>query len=248
MVAAVALLIEWQSAPQFFPGFPPGIIYVAGAAVIVLLDRRSPWSPASAILLSAFITIGGTAGGDMARDLDAGNTGLTIGVWTMNAGLGLAVVAGTVAIIIGRRRAPGRQPAPYSKDNPHRTTTLIAVSALFLAGIADAAPEGLHWDGPGPVVFLVLGLLALFVPGRHILMLSALLSAAFVYGAFANMATDHLTTPTDTIPFIFANLQLVSYVVATVAGGLAALPAGILSGKVKSSERRRPTPSIRSGR
>ncbi|HEX4223281.1 MAG TPA: hypothetical protein VHZ97_13020 [Pseudonocardiaceae bacterium] len=236
LLAVIALLIEWQSAPQFFPGFPPGVVYVAGAAVIVLLDRRSPWSPASAILLSAFITIGGTAGGDMTRDLAAGNTGLTIGVWLMNAGLGLAVVAGIVAIVIGRRRASDRQPAPYSKDNPHRTTTLIAAGALFLSAIADAAPEGLHWDGPGPVMFLVLGLLVLFVPGRHILMLSALLSAAFVYGAFDNMATDHLTTPSDTVPFIFANLQLVGYTVATVAGGLAALP-------VKAAESRQYSPS-----
>jgi hypothetical protein len=103
---------------------------------------------------------------------------------------------------------------------------------MFLAAIADAAPEGLHWDGPGPVVFLILGLLTLFVPGRHILMLSALLSAAFVYGSFANLATDHLTTPDQPVQFAFAYLQLIGYTVATVAGGLAALPPAVRAARL----------------
>ncbi|HEY2694612.1 MAG TPA: hypothetical protein VGJ45_04030, partial [Pseudonocardiaceae bacterium] len=84
--------------------------------------------------------------------------------------------------------------------------------------------EGLHWDGPGPVVFLILALLTLFVPGRHILMLSALLAAAFVYGAIDNAPADHLTTPSDTMPFIWANLQMLGYLVATIAGAIACLP------------------------
>src|SRR5205807_68127 len=136
---------------------------------------------------------------------------VTIGVWVLYAGLALSVIAGIVAIILGRRNAPSRQPKPYSRENPRRTSTLIAVGGLSLAAIADAAPEGLHWDGPGPVVFLILALLALFVPGRHIMMLSALLAAAFVYGAFDNIPADHLTTPADTMPFIWANLQLLGY-------------------------------------
>jgi hypothetical protein len=72
-------------------------------------------------------------------------------------------------------------------------------------------------------------------------MLSTLLSAAFVYGAFDNIPADHLTTQSDTVPFVWANLQLLGYLVATIAGALACLP-------VRSSWRRRPTPSIRSGR
>jgi hypothetical protein len=242
-IGAIGILIQWQAAPQLFGGFPPGVCYLAGAAAIVLLDRRSPWSPASAILLSAFIAIGGLLGGDTSRNLAMGNPGVTIGLWTLYAGLALSVLAGVVAIVAGRRTAPGRQPAPYSEENPRRTSTLITVGALFLAAIADAAPEGLHWDGPGPVVFLILALLALFVPGRHIMMLSALLSAAFVYGAFDNIPADHLTTPADTMPFIWANLQLLGYLVATVAGAIARLPNGITA-----SARLRPTPSTRSGR
>ncbi|HJP73851.1 MAG TPA: hypothetical protein VJ914_06265 [Pseudonocardiaceae bacterium] len=242
LIGVVGLLIQWQAAPQLFGGFPPGIVYVAGAAAIVLLDRRSPWSPASAILLSAFIAIGGLAGGDTSRNLAMGNLELTIGMGVLYAGLALSVIAGVVAIIVGRRGA-ARQPAPYSRENPRRTITLIAVGGMFLAGISDAAPEGLHWDGPGPVMFLILGLLTLFVPGRHIAMLSALLSAAFIYGAFDNMATDHLTTPTDTVPFVFAYLQLLGYTVATVAAAISCLPSGI-----NVSRQRPPTRSIRSDR
>ena len=223
-IGAIGILIQWQAAPQLFGGFPPGIIYVAAGAGILLLDRRSPWSPVSAILLSAFIAIGGLAGGDTSRNLDMGNAGVTIGVWVLYAGLALSVLAGIVAIIVARRTAPGRQPAPYRRANPRRTPTLIATGGLFLSAIADAAPEGLHWDGPGPVVFLILGLLTLFVPGRHIVMLSTLMSAAFVYGAFDNIPADHLTTPADTVPFIWANLQLLGYLVATIAGALACLP------------------------
>ena len=243
VIGIVGLLVQWWAAPQLFGGFPPGIVYVGGAAAIVLLDRRSPWSPASAILLSAFIAIGGLAGGDTARNLDTGNVGLITGVWILYAGLAVSVIAGVVAIVIGRRTAPGRQPAPYSRANPRRTATLIAAGGMFLAAIADAAPEGLHWDGPGPVVFLILGLLVLFVPGRHIVMLSALLSAAFVYGAFDNMATDHLTTPSQPVAFVFANLQLLGYLVGTIAGALACLPAGI-----NASRQHPPTRPIHSGR
>lgn len=243
VIGAIGILIQWQAAPQLFGGFPPGIVYIAGGAAIVLLDRRSPWSPASAILLAAFIAVGGLLGGDTARNLNMHNLGVTIGVWTLYAGLALAVIAGVVAIIIGRRDTPGRQPAPYSRENPRRTSTLIAVGGLFLAAIADAAPEGLHWDGPGPVVFLVLALLALFVPGRHVLMLSTLLAAAFVYGAIDNTPADHLTTPADTMPFIWANLQMLGYLVGAAAGAIACLPI-----RITASARLRPTPPIHSDR
>jgi hypothetical protein len=223
-IGAIGILIQWQAAPQLFGGFPPGVFYIAGGAAVVLLDRRSPWSPMSAMLLSAFIAIGGLLGGNTARNLNMGNLGVTIGLWVLYAGLALSVLSGVVAIVVGRRNAPGRQPAPYSRENPRRTSTLVAVGGLSLAAIADAAPEGLHWDGPGPVVFLILALLALFVPGRHILMLSALLAAAFVYGAIDNAPVDHLTTPSDTMPFIWANLQMLGYLVATIAGAIACLP------------------------
>jgi hypothetical protein len=241
-IGAIGILIQWQAAPQLFGGFPPGTFYIAGGAAILLLDRRSPWSPASAILLSAFIAIGGLASGDTARNLNMNNLGVTIGVWVMSGGLALSVLTGIVAIIVGRRNASGRQPAPYSQENPRRTSTLIAVGALFLAAIADAAPEGLHWDGPGPVMFLILALLTLFVPGRHVRMLSALLSAAFVYGAFDNIPADHLTTPSDTMPFIWANLQLLGYLVATIAAAIACLPT------VKPSWLRQPISRIHSDR
>jgi hypothetical protein len=241
IIGVVGLLVQWQAAPQLFGGFPPGVVYVGAAACIVLLDRRSAWSPASAILLSAFIAIGGLAGGDTSRNLSMGNTGLAVGVWILYAGLAVSVIAGVVAIVVGRRGAQ-RQPAPYSRDNPRRTVTMIAVGGLFLAAISDAAPEGLRWDGPGPIVFLVLGLLMLFVPGRHIAMLSALLSAAFIYGAFDNMATDHLTTPSDTVPFVFANLQLVGYTVATVAAAISCLPVKVAGSRRYSLSRPDPQP------
>lgn len=243
VIGAIGILIQWAGAPELFGGFPPGIFYLAGGAAIVLLDRRSPWSPISAMVLSAFIAIGGLVGGDTARNLNMGNLGVTVGLWVLYAGLALSVIAGVVAIIVGRRAAPGRQPAPYRRENPRHTVTLIAVGGLFLAAIADAAPEGLHWDGPGPVMFLILALLTLFVPGRHILMLSALLAAAFVYGAVDNIPADRLTTPSDTMPFVWANLQLLGYLVAAIAGAIACLPTGI-----RSSWLRLPTRSIHSDR
>lgn len=222
-IAALGLLIQWMSAPDVFPGFPPGLFYVAGACAVVWFDRRAVWSPAGAVVLSLWIVVGGLAGGDLIGNLVLGNAGLTTGIIVMVLGLLMSAAAGIVAIVHNRRAGALPSPKPLSTNNPRRVAVIVTVVGLVIDAIADGAPEGLNWDGPGPVLFLILAALVAFVPGRTMPALAVVISCTFVFAAFTNPEPlERLANPGELVGFGFQVLQILGLCVA-IAGGIAAL-------------------------
>jgi hypothetical protein len=226
VIGALGIGIQWVGAPEIFGGFPPGILFIAAAAAIVWVDRRSAWSPLAAVLLSFWIAVGGLASGKLGDNLASSNVVLVAGNVVMLLGLLFSAVAGVFAIRHNRRARQGAQVKPLSADNPHRVAVLVMVAGLLADAIGDAAPEGLDWDGPGPAVFFGLAVMVALIPGRFAITLSAILSAAFVYGALTNPEPlEKLSTPSDLLGFAGILLQLLGLVVAVVAGLVAISPA-----------------------
>lgn len=226
VLAALALLVQWAAAPDLFPGFPPGILYIGAAAAIVWLDRGTPWSPLAAVVLSLWISIGGLAGGDLVDNLTSPDTLLVAGNVVMLAGLLTSSVAGVLAIRHNRRHLTASPPRPLSRANPRRVAVGFAVAGMLADAVGDAAPEALDWDGPGPVLFAVLALLVAFVPGRFMLLLSIPLCAAFIMGVFANPEPmERLTNPTaHPLGFAGTLVQLLGLTTAVIAGVVAVTP------------------------
>ena len=227
-VGGCGLIIQWIAAPETFAGFgfPPGFVYIAVAGLIVWFDRRSAWSPAAAVGLAVWIVVGGIAGGNLIDNFTSPNIGVVLANVVLTVGLALAAVAGVVAIVHNRRRQTAPQLAPLSAHNPRRRVMVVLVVALVAVGVGDAAPEALRWDGPGPVLFAALALLVAVVPGRSMVLLSLLMSVAFVVGALRSpVSMGRLATPSDLLGFGSTVLQILALVVAAVAGVLAVLPA-----------------------
>lgn len=225
-VGAAGLVVQWVAAPEKFAsfGFPPGLIYLVVAGLIVWFDRRSTWSPAAAVGLALWIVIGGLGSGELIPNLTSSHAGVVTGNLVMCAGLLVSAVAGVAAIAENRRHA---KPVimPLSTRNPRRTTMLVLIAALLAVAVGDAAPEGLRWDGPGPVLFAALALLTALVPGRSMILLAILMSGAFVVGAARSPEVlDRLSTPSDVLGFGSSILQIAGLVVAVTAGALAARP------------------------
>ncbi|MFD9894497.1 hypothetical protein ACFWY9_34570 [Amycolatopsis sp. NPDC059027] len=227
LVGAAGLIVQWISAPAMFKGFgfPPGLFYVLGAAAIVLLDRRSNWAPAAAIALSLWITIGGLAGGNLLRNLADPRGGVVAGNIVMLAGLAISAVAGLFAIVHNHRTRPEPWVAPLGSHNPRRVPVTLVFAGLLLDAVGDAAPEGFNWDGPGPILFLVLAILVAVLPGNAMIELSMMLSLTFVLTAFMNPESGRrLSTPSDVLPFAGTLTQVVGLALAVLAGVVAILP------------------------
>jgi hypothetical protein len=106
------------------------------------------------------------------------------------------------------------------------TAVAVTVAGLLAAAVGDAAPEGLNWDGPGPLLFAALALLTAVVPGRSVLLLSALFAVAFLVAAptFPESAA-RLAHPADVLPFAGTLTQVIGLAMAVVTGIVAALPS-----------------------
>jgi hypothetical protein len=225
VVGVLGLVIQWIAEPSLFSaGFPPGLIYVLSAASIVWLDRRAPWAPIGAVALSLWIVVGGIAGGNLTDNLRSPNLGVAAGTVVMVLGLLLSVVSGIVAIVRNRRAMTEKPAKPLSALNPRRAAYAVAVLGLLMDAVGDAAPEGLNWDGPGPVLFLALALLVAFVPGQFMVMLAMVLSAAFVVGSFSSPEAAARFTDSSPLVSVAAYVQTAGLVVALFAGLAAILP------------------------
>ncbi|WP_064745491.1 hypothetical protein [Pseudonocardia acaciae] len=223
-VGILGLLVQWMARPEVFGGFgfPPGIVYIAGAGLIVWADRRSRWSPAAAIALALWIVVGGLAGGDLVDNLRSGGVGLVAGNLVMVAGLLVAAAAGVVAIA---RARPGRQSRPLGAENPRRPAVIVTVVSLVAVAVGDAAPEGLDWDGPGPALFVILAIVVALVPGRAMILLSCIMCVAFLGGAAGSPdSRARFADPSRLLEFGSAVLQTLGLVVGLVAGIAAAWP------------------------
>lgn len=99
-----------------------------------------------------------------------------------------------------------------------RPAVVVTVVGLAAAALGDVV-QG--YDGPGPIIFGVLGV-AVAVAGprwRVLPGLAVIVSAIFIIGALVNPeSTARLTNPSDVLGFGSGVLQLLGFVVAVVAG------------------------------
>jgi hypothetical protein len=97
--------------------------------------------------------------------------------------------------------------------------------ALVLAAVGDAGPEILAarslvagYDGPGPLIYLGVAALVATVRWRFVPLLAVVMSALFLFGAFADADfAGRLITPTG-VTFVAAWLQVLSFAAAIVCG------------------------------
>jgi hypothetical protein len=219
VVAALGTVLQWLAAPELVTTLPSGLGYIIGALVILWLDRRAAWSPLAAIALTAWIFAG--SGEMLFRQLASPNTLMAAGYWGMVTGLVISSVAATVALV-RRRLTP--TPMPLSSRNPLRHLVVVALVALVAVEIGVGAQQDFDLSRPGPSLFLLLPVLVALVPGRSMLLLSAVMSAVFLEGSFSNARlADRLTAPDDTLTVVFAALSLAGMVTAVAVGAMAVL-------------------------
>ncbi|GAA3456054.1 hypothetical protein [Dactylosporangium matsuzakiense] len=103
-VGILGLVVQWIAEPSKFPGFPPGIAFIAVfGALSAILARRFRWAPIFAVLISLWIVVGGTAAGQMLPNYRSDNLGTVIGTAVMTLGLLFAAVTGVLAMAARRR-------------------------------------------------------------------------------------------------------------------------------------------------
>ncbi|MGW3623089.1 hypothetical protein [Streptomyces sp. NPDC000880] len=95
-------------------------------------------------------------------------------------------------------------------------SVLTAGFALLAASAGDFA-QG--YDGPGPFIFLVAGLVVLLVPWRQIAWLAVATSLFFLVGAIVNFGDlEGALESAEVFPVIGVVVQLAGFVVSGVAG------------------------------
>ncbi|KAA2250716.1 hypothetical protein F0L68_38840 [Solihabitans fulvus] len=116
--AIAGLLIQWAANPAKFSGaqqsfgipFPPGILFIVGAGLLMLVTSRWWWHPIFAVLIAFWIAVVGTLAGQLTPNLFSHNIGTVAGNAIMTAALLLSGVAGVVSMTSGRRTSA--VPAP----------------------------------------------------------------------------------------------------------------------------------------
>jgi hypothetical protein len=121
LVGILGLVIQWIADPAKFSGaegtfgisFPPGIAFIAGFGVLMLLTARWWWHPVFGVFIAFWIAGVGTLVGKLTPNLVSHNAGTVTGNAVMAAGLLLAFVAGLVSMAAGRstRRTTRRRPS-----------------------------------------------------------------------------------------------------------------------------------------
>lgn len=106
IVAAIGIVILIAAGVDF-PAIPPGLVILLVAAVVVAL---APWwwSPAVGVVVGVFLLIGAVVSDSLDRLGDLDELGEFAGTAVQLVGLILAVVAGTIATMVGRGREAKR--------------------------------------------------------------------------------------------------------------------------------------------
>jgi hypothetical protein len=99
----LGLIVQWVADPAKFPGFPPGIVFIAVCAALVVAASGRWWAPVFSVLISLWILLGGLAAGMLTANLLSGDAGTVAGNVVMSLGLAFAAVAGVVAMLAARR-------------------------------------------------------------------------------------------------------------------------------------------------
>lgn len=101
-VGVLGLVVQWIADPAKFPGFPPGIVFIAVCAALVVAASGRWWAPVFSVLISLWIVLGGWAAGMLTANLLSGDAGTVAGNVVMSLGLVFAAVTGVVAMFAGR--------------------------------------------------------------------------------------------------------------------------------------------------
>jgi hypothetical protein len=101
-VGVLGLVVQWIADPAVFPGFPPGILFIAVCAALVVAASGRWWAPVFSVLISLWIVLGGWAAGMLTANLLSGDAGTVAGNVVMSLGLVFAAVTGVVAMFAGR--------------------------------------------------------------------------------------------------------------------------------------------------
>lgn len=218
-VAALGTILQWIAAPEFVKVLPSGLGYIAGALVILWLDRHARWSPLAAIVLTAWIFLG--TGEMLARQLSSPNTLLAVGNWVMVVGLAASALAGVIALVVARATGTERPILPLSSRNPYRPLVIAALAALVAVEIGLGATQNFDLSRPGPSLFLALPILVAIVPGRSMVLLAAVMSAVFLEASFSYAGLGaRLIAPADGMAFTLDVLQLAGMTAMIVVGAL----------------------------
>jgi hypothetical protein len=102
-VGVLGLIVQWVADPAKFPGLPPGIVFIAGCAALVVAASGRWWAPVFSVLISLWILLGGLAAGMLTANLLSGDAGTVAGNAVMSLGLAFAAVTGAVAMLAARR-------------------------------------------------------------------------------------------------------------------------------------------------
>jgi hypothetical protein len=102
-VCVAGLIVQWIADPDKFGGFPPGIVFIAVCAALVVVASGRWWAPVFSVLISLWIVLGGLAAGKLTPNLTSGDAGTVAGNVVMLLGLAFAAVTGVVAMLAARR-------------------------------------------------------------------------------------------------------------------------------------------------
>lgn len=102
-VGILGLVVQWIADPAKFPGFPPGIAFIAGFGALTFLASGRRWAPVFSVLISLWIVFGGLAAGLLLPNFRSNNAGTVAGNAVMTLGLLFAAATGLVAMFAARR-------------------------------------------------------------------------------------------------------------------------------------------------
>jgi hypothetical protein len=214
-IGIAGIIIQFIAAPEIFGTVPPGAFILAAFGLFVALGTRWWWSPLVGVAIAAWVSFGGLLAGELVRNLRSGDALLVAGNIVMVIGLIGAVITGSLAAAENRGRR--HSPIPTAQR-----AALACGAGLLLAAGGDAA-QG--YDGPGPFIFLGIGIVVLAFRRTWATVLGLLTGAFFLFGAFTNPGTmDRFGAPSDVTPFVGTVYQILGFVIAVVAGVIALLP------------------------
>lgn len=115
LVGIIGLLVQWladrakfaDAERSFGITFPPGIVFIVVAGLLMLATARWWWSSGFAVLIAVWIVGVGTLANQLPPNLVSPNPGTVGGTVVMAAGLVLAAVAGVLDLVSARRARRG---------------------------------------------------------------------------------------------------------------------------------------------
>ncbi|SEP52286.1 hypothetical protein [Amycolatopsis saalfeldensis] len=115
LVGILGLLIQWAADPAKFANgeksvgfsaFPPGILFILGAGLLMLATARWWWHPVFGVLIAFWIVVVGGLSNQLTPNLFSSNPGTVAGNVVMVVGLATAGIAGVIGMVKTRRAKP----------------------------------------------------------------------------------------------------------------------------------------------